>query len=175
MSFQTDSMIPIGSLQPSSNSFPGSDAAVESAEAPTNNMHPQPGYQGLPHAPTMHQSKDLGPVTTDAQSPINPVLMAQAPQPVMQQQRTDPFGATPFLPPPPASSKSGRGTLGRYQFPQGQEQQANNPAAGGMGQMSIDDRYAAFEFLASSSNGFGPPRNAPQQSQGEFWSILGIN
>ena len=130
MSFQTDSMIPIGSLQPSSNSFPANE---------------QMNYPGLPHAPTVQQAQALGPVTTEVQSPINPALMTQAPQPILQQQRPDPFGATPFLPPPPSSHKSGRGSQGRYAF----------PPSGNAAMINNEDRYAAFEALAS--NGFGGP------------------
>ena len=76
-------MIPIGSLQPSSNNFPGCNEAVN------NTMHQQlpaaaASYAGLPHAPTIQQVKDLGqPVNPEPQSPINPALMAQ---PNQQQQ-----------------------------------------------------------------------------------------
>ena len=134
MSFQTDSMIPIGSLQPSSNSFPTGGSGNESGH-----HHP---YPGLPHAPTMQQAKDLGPVSSE--SPMNPALVMSQAAPMMQ--RPDPFGATPFLPPPPASSKSNRagaGGQGRYQFPpEIQQSLASNG----------EDRYAAFEFLAGSSS-----------------------
>ena len=84
MSFQTDSMIPIGSLQPSSNSFPPNDQGMLD---PGSRIQGQHSYPGLPHAPTMQQAKDLGPtVSTDPQSPINPALvMSQAP--MLQQQR----------------------------------------------------------------------------------------
>ena len=67
-------MIPIGSLQPSSNNFPGCNEAVN------NTMHQQlpaaaASYAGLPHAPTIQQVKDLGHVNPQPQSPINPALM----------------------------------------------------------------------------------------------------
>ena len=81
-------MIPIGSLQPSSNNFPGCNEAVN------NTMHQQlpaaaavtaaASYAGLPHAPTMQQVKDLGHVNPQPQSPINPALMAQTNQQQLQ-------------------------------------------------------------------------------------------
>ena len=145
MSFQTDSMIPIGSLQPSSNNFPNE-----------GQMNQQP-YPGLPHAPTAMQAKELAPSQQETQLPLNPALMTQA-QPQQQQQqqlsgRPDPFGGTPFLPPPP-SSKTNRagGSQGRYQFPPSNAEQ--QMASGGYG--GGEDRYAVFEALSGG-----------QQSQGQ--------
>ena len=143
MSFQTDSMIPIGSLQPSSNNFP----AV--------NENQQASYPGLPHAPTAMQAKDMAPQTQqENQSPLNPALMTQA---HLQQQpgRPDPFGGTPFLPPPPKSNRSG--TQGRYHFPSASSAADQQMvAAVGLG----EDRYAVFEALSGG-----------QPNQGE-WLVL---
>ena len=36
----------------------------------------QATYQGLPHAPTAHQALELGPMTTDETSNLNPILMS---------------------------------------------------------------------------------------------------
>lgn len=151
MSFQTDSMIPIGSLQPSSN-FPTSSSNDHPHQSSVNHHQNHQPYPGLPHAPTATQVKDIG-TASEAQSPINPALMTQAP--ILQ--RHDPFGATPFLPPPP--SKTNRG---RYHFPPGPEQS------------SSDDRYAAFESL---SGAFGQQHHHHQvpQSHGEFSSRLCFN
>ena len=117
-------MIPIGSLQPSSRNFPATSANENPLENSNNQHHPghlhqqqhhlqqqlhQQNYPGLPHAPTAQQAKDLGPTTTSEENQLNPILMASQQAPIMHppQQRHDPFGATPFLPPPP--SKSNRG------------------------------------------------------------------
>jgi hypothetical protein len=164
MSFQTDSMIPIGSLQPSSNNFPTSNDQVNQQQQ----QQQQQSYAGLPHAPTAQQAKHLGPVVpSEAQSPINPALMTQAPAPIPQQQRPDPFGATPFLPPPPSKSKQGH--QGRYAFPPGDQQQGMKI---GGGSIHNDDKYAAFEFLATTNNNVQPqhssgtPQVSSQQNQG---------
>ena len=96
-----------------------------------------------------------------------------------QQRPADPFGATPFLPPPPASSKSNRGSQGRYQFPpatvpgtteQQQQQQPGIPQPQGPSQGNDVDRYAVFDSLlaSSSSNGFGPSTNSVQHTQGSL-------
>ena len=45
---------------------------------------PASSYAGLPHAPTIQQVNNLGPVNPEPQSPINPALMAQ---PNQQQQQ----------------------------------------------------------------------------------------
>ena len=141
MSFQTDSMIPIGSLQPSSNNFPGTN------EPPMN----QQPYPGLPHAPTAMQAKDLAP--TQQESPLNPAMMAQAQAPPAQQPlagRPDPFGGTPFLPPPPSSKTTrGGGGQARYHFPPSAAEQ----------QMVVsgEDRYAVFEALSGGQQNQGEP------------------
>ena len=36
----------------------------------------QATYQGLPHAPTAHQALELGPMTTEETSNLNPILMS---------------------------------------------------------------------------------------------------
>ena len=145
MSFQTDSMIPIGSLQPSSNNFP----AVNENQSQQQQLNQQ-AYPGLPHAPTAMQAKDLAPQQQENQSPLNPALLGNQ---AHHQQRPDPFGGTPFLPPPPKSNRSG--TQGRYHFPPA-DQQMVAAAVGG------EDRYAVFEALSGG-----------QQNQGE-WQIIGI-
>ena len=97
-----------------------------------------------------------------------------------QQRPADPFGATPFLPPPPASSKSHRGSQGRYQFPPAtapgteQPQQTGVPSHAPPTQGGSDvDRYAVFDSLmaTSSSNGFRPTSNISnaQPTQGKFF------
>ena len=56
-------------------------------EAVNNTMHqqlPAASYAGLPHAPTIQQVNNLGPVNPEPQSPINPALMAQPNQQQMQ-------------------------------------------------------------------------------------------
>ena len=56
-------------------------------EAVNNTMHqqlPASSYAGLPHAPTIQQVNNLGPVNPEPQSPINPALMAQPNQQQMQ-------------------------------------------------------------------------------------------
>ena len=45
---------------------------------------PASSYAGLPHAPTIQQVNNLGPVNPEPQSPINPALMAQPNQQQMQ-------------------------------------------------------------------------------------------
>ena len=45
---------------------------------------PASSYAGLPHAPTIQQVNNLGPVNPEPQSPINPALMAQTNQQQMQ-------------------------------------------------------------------------------------------
>ena len=45
---------------------------------------PAASYAGLPHAPTIQQVNNLGPVNPEPQSPINPALMAQPNQQQMQ-------------------------------------------------------------------------------------------
>ena len=144
MSFQTDSMIPIGSLQPSSNNFP----AVNENESQQQQLNQQ-AYPGLPHAPTAMQAKDMAP-QQENQSPLNPALLGNQ---AHHQQRPDPFGGTPFLPPPPKSNRSG--TQGRYHFPPADQQMVAASVGG-------EDRYAVFEALSGG-----------QQNQGE-WQIIGI-
>ena len=92
---------------------------------------------------------------------------------ILQQRPADPFGATPFLPPPP--SKSNRGSQGRYQFPPatapGTEQQQAGIPSQAPNQGNEVDRYAVFDSLlaSSSSNGFGPSTsNNGQHTQGDF-------
>ena len=144
MSFQTDSMIPIGSLQPSSNNFP----AVNENQSQQQQLNQQ-AYPGLPHAPTAMQAKDMAP-QQENQSPLNPALLGNQ---AHHQQRPDPFGGTPFLPPPPKSNRSG--TQGRYHFPPADQQMVAASVGG-------EDRYAVFEALSGG-----------QQNQGE-WQIIGI-
>ena len=97
---------------------------------------------------------------------------------IFQQRPADPFGATPFLPPPPASSKSHRGSQGRYQFPPAtapgtEQQQTGVPSHAPPTQGSDIDRYAVFDSLlaTSSSNGFRPTSNISnaQPTQGKFF------
>ena len=144
MSFQTDSMIPIGSLQPSSNNFP----AVNENQSQQQQLNQQ-AYPGLPHAPTAMQAKDLAP-QQENQSPLNPALLGNQ---AHHQQRPDPFGGTPFLPPPPKSNRSG--TQGRYHYLPADQQMVAASVGG-------EDRYAVFEALSGG-----------QQNQGE-WQIIGI-
>lgn len=157
MSFQTDSMIPIGSLQPSSNNFPAVNE--NQSQHQQQQLNQQASYPGLPHAPTAMQAKDMAPQTQqENQSPLNPALMTQAHHHQQQQPgRPDPFGGTPFLPPPPKSNRSG--TQGRYHFPSNVASSAADQqmvAAVGLG----EDRYAVFEALSGG-----------QPNQGE-WQII---
>ncbi len=158
MSFQTDSMIPIGSLQPSSNTFPAGQEGQQQQLQQQQPVTTAPSsYPGLPHAPTAQQAQELGPVTTPAQpQQLNPALLAQAPV------RKDPFGATPFLPPPPGVKTSHRqGSAGRYQAPPG-------PDANNVGLPNVvfgNDRYAAFDSIASSA---GQQQPQQQQQQAAF-------
>ncbi len=175
MSFQTDSMIPIGSLQPSSNNFPsGVQQQPQHQQQPESQQQPGPGpaataiansYPGLPHAPTAKQAGELGPVPS-TQAPLNPALLAQA-----APARKDQFGATPFLPPPPASKTSNnRSGSGRYGLPPGPGEPAAAPGSGlGSSGINTADRYAAFESIQQSAfstsvdnanQGFNPQINA---------------
>ena len=165
LSFQTDSMIPIGSLQPTNRNFPAPNAtitdnnAMNAVELSNNHhqqqhhqgMHQQPTYPGLPHAPTAQQMKDLGPIPTTEES-LNPILLNSQPHVMQQQQqqqppRNDPFGQTPFLPPPPSKSNrgaSGAAGQGRYGFIEQPNANAANKDFG-------NDKYAAFGLLDQAS------------------------
>ena len=82
MGYNPPEMIPIGSLQPSSNHFPGS--------------HP-------PHQHVPGQMNITHPVTTTAPQQVQ---KPHYPQAIMNSggvtSKQDLFGATPFLPPPPS-------------------------------------------------------------------------
>ena len=81
--------------------------------------------------------------------------------------RQDPFGQTPFLPPPPSKSNN-RGAFtqhGRYQFvdPQQQQQQQQQQS-----QNSNDNKYAALEMLGGAPQ---QPQFSGQASQQSNFSI----
>lgn len=105
LSFPTDSMIPIMSTQQQSNSN------VYGYLPPQANQ-PQPQQQ------QSNQSQNVGEVKSFPQAIVNTGQISQ--------QRADAFGATPFLPPPPKTSRQ-RSQEGSAQLQEMTQQQAFFP------------------------------------------------